>query len=39
MGNIKKYRVKAENIRKLEKFIQKIENGRNKDQRPNGKRG
>lgn len=39
MGNIKKYKVKAENIRKLEKFIQKLENGRNKDKRPNGKRG
>jgi hypothetical protein len=35
---MKKYRIKAENIRKLEKFIQKIENGRNKDKRSNGKR-
>ena len=36
---MKKYRIKAENIRKLEKYIQKIENGRNKDKRPNRKRG
>jgi hypothetical protein len=35
---MKKYRVRAENIRKLEKYIQKIENGRDKDKRPNGKR-
>jgi hypothetical protein len=34
---MKKYRVKAENIRKLEKYFNKIENGRNKDKRPNGK--
>jgi hypothetical protein len=35
---MKKYRVRAENIRKLEKYIKKIENGRNKDKRPNGKK-
>jgi hypothetical protein len=35
---MKKYKIKAENIRKLEKYIQKIENGRNKDKRFNGKR-
>ncbi len=34
---MKKYRVKADNIRKLAKYINKIENGRNKDKRPNGK--
>lgn len=35
---MKKYRIKAENIRKLEKYIQKIENGRNKNKRLNGKK-
>ena len=35
MGNMKKYKIKAENIKKLERYIKKIENGRNKDKRLN----
>jgi len=34
---MRKYKIKAENIRKLEKYIKKVENGRNKDKRLNGK--
>ena len=36
---MKKYRIKAENIKKLETYINKLENGRNKDKRPYSKRG
>ena len=35
MGNMKKYKIKAENIKKLERYIKKIENGRNKNKRLN----
>jgi hypothetical protein len=33
----KKYTIKKRNIIRLEKYLKKLENGRNKDQRPNGK--
>lgn len=33
----KKYTIKQRNIVRLEKYLKKLENGRNKDQRSNGK--
>ena len=33
----KQYAIKKRNIVRLEKYLKKIENGRNKDKRPNGK--
>lgn len=37
MGNIKKYKPKQDNIVKLELYLKKIENGREKDKRVNSK--
>ena len=34
---MRKYRIKAENIKKLENYIKKLENGRDKDKRPHSK--
>jgi hypothetical protein len=37
MGNIKKYKPKQDNIVKLELYLKKVENGREKDKRVNSK--